>query len=125
MGHVYPNIVSSVNSITYIDYYVDRKPANTLFQYKILSVSGDESRKSEDFSNVATYLGDGPINKRVGSGDNAAQPTTFKVVSYPNPLNPITTIRYSLPKQSKVLIWIYTVPGQPIATIKSYSNDLP
>lgn len=37
--------------------------------------------------------------------------------SYPNPFNPSTTIRYSLPRDSKVKIEVYSLIGQKIKTV--------
>ena len=37
--------------------------------------------------------------------------------NYPNPFNPITTFRYSIPTQSKVVIKVYDILGNEIATI--------
>jgi uncharacterized protein (TIGR02145 family) len=39
--------------------------------------------------------------------------------AYPNPFNPTTTIRYSLPKQSTVSLTVYDVQGQEIVTIQN------
>jgi flagellar hook assembly protein FlgD len=37
--------------------------------------------------------------------------------NYPNPFNPITTIEYSLPSLSTVLLEVFSVMGQHIATL--------
>ena len=42
--------------------------------------------------------------------------------NYPNPFNTTTTIEFSLPKKSKVLIQIYNVLGERIAVI--FNNRL-
>jgi hypothetical protein len=37
--------------------------------------------------------------------------------NYPNPFNPITTIRFAIPHASRVTITISNVPGQVIRTL--------
>jgi hypothetical protein len=37
--------------------------------------------------------------------------------NYPNPFNPSTTFRYSIPTQSKVIIKVYDMLGNEIATL--------
>jgi hypothetical protein len=37
--------------------------------------------------------------------------------NYPNPFNPSTTIRYDVPRESKVKLIVYDILGREVATI--------
>jgi hypothetical protein len=59
-------------------------------------------------SNVVTGIEDG-----IGS-----EPTTFLLhQNFPNPFNPSTQIRFSLPSEANVKLTIYNLLGQHVATI--------
>jgi hypothetical protein len=54
----------------------------------------------------------------VGVEDEETLPTEFALEqNYPNPFNPSTTFRYSIPQTSKVVIKVYDILGNEIATL--------
>lgn len=54
----------------------------------------------------------------VGIEDETTLPTEFVLKqNYPNPFNPSTIIRYSIPQTSKVMIKIYDILGNEVATL--------
>jgi hypothetical protein len=54
----------------------------------------------------------------IGKENNIPNPQEFILSqNYPNPFNPLTTINYSIPKQSNVTIKVYNILGKEILTL--------
>jgi hypothetical protein len=52
--------------------------------------------------------------------NNGALPKNFTLIqNYPNPFNPITTIEFDLPKTSNVILKIFNILGEEVATLVS------
>ena len=58
----------------------------------------------------------GSANIITSVDDNKILPGEFSLSAYPNPFNPNTTIRYSIPKNSDIAITIYDLLGNEIWT---------
>ncbi len=54
----------------------------------------------------------------VSTASNEAMPSEYALhTAYPNPFNPVTTLRYDLPANSRVRLTIYDVMGREVRTL--------
>jgi hypothetical protein len=54
----------------------------------------------------------------IRSADNNKLPKAYCLYkNYPNPFNPTTIIKYDIPKQSNVLLKVYSIIGKEVATL--------
>ena len=85
---------------------------NSLSEY---SLQSDDTQEASDH---LPLVFDMVINSGLGVRDGSALPSSIKVYpNYPNPFNPTTQIKYDLPKDSYVNIFIYDVMGKKIKSL--------
>ncbi|MCX6149570.1 MAG: T9SS type A sorting domain-containing protein [Ignavibacteriales bacterium] len=137
------NITSSTtwNGIKWVNGYVYIKPGVYVRSYAFLFI-GDNQRIVVE--NGATLEITGPLvkyfradiqvnpggnlifSKRVGDNEltESELPSEYSLLgNYPNPFNPTTTIKYSLPKESSVELNIYDMLGRELKTYNVSSQQ--
>ncbi len=70
------------------------------------------------YSNIA-----GTSLSAIYSNKDIPLPKNFFIKNYPNPFNPNTTIIYSIPVESKVVLKIYDINGKEISTLLDKFED--
>jgi hypothetical protein len=105
---VYGSNSNSFGAATLINYTVSPAMDVTASNYSYYWVtatdfSGNEGKPAK--VNKTTAVGDTPL------------PHVLSVSAYPNPFNPETTVRYTLPSRSHVRIDIFDLRGERVATL--------
>ena len=85
------------------------------FQVRFRNIAGASGVPNDDWFIDDVRL----LETAVGIGDEGlSEVTRFELVgNYPNPFNPSTSIQYTLPQRSDVVITIYNTLGQQIRTL--------
>lgn len=109
---------SSWNTIDEVEY------ENTEYQWKIPDQLTEEARVrvtqvNPDYNNFTSASDNFHIRESTSIDDKPDRnPIAYKLSkNHPNPFNPSTTIRYSLPKATKMELSIYNLSGRKISTL--------
>ena len=94
-------------------------------QYALIEQMGNQPGKSYPLREGQTLvIDDAKTTKFRLSKINSSTPTAFELYqNYPNPFNPSTTIRYAIPENQKVEIFIYDILGQKVKTLLSKAQE--
>jgi hypothetical protein len=94
--------------------YIDGSSA----EYAVVGAFGEPivvTAVSNDFGINALLIGGGSLTD--AETDPAAGPVNFLAGNYPNPFNPVTTIRYGVERRSHVSLRIYDVAGRLVRVL--------
>lgn len=86
-------------------------------QGAVLDVGGEPRTLGERTELVLTQP-PARLSIRMSSGDGGILPAEFALTqNYPNPFNPSTTVRYQVPAESRVILTVFNILGEEMATI--------
>jgi hypothetical protein len=95
-------VAGSGNSVTKNTYsFDDKNPVGNKIQYRLKQIDNNGNFKYSDLVEITII------------------PKTFSIVNYPNPFNPSTKIRYSIPTASMVNLVVYNVIGEKIDELRN------
>lgn len=77
--------------------------------------TAETPKSGQSVPETVIYIGDFQPSALTGSSEETAKPAAFGLLgNYPNPFNPSTTIRFSLPSKGIAELVVYNIAGQKI-----------
>jgi len=74
------------------------------------------AQRSTEYKNIDEFLHIDPLT--IPENDQGSIPAKFQLwQNYPNPFNPSTTISFSIPKAGYVILKVFNIQGQEVATL--------
>ena len=122
---LFDNYGNYIDSLTYDDTEPWQVNADGLgYTLQLINYELDNS-KSLSWESTLLYGSPGNKNIFVGISDSIKLiPSKYSLSqNYPNPFNPSTTINFTIPKKTNVLLKIYDVLGREIATLIDTKKD--
>jgi len=112
----YVDVAAGTYSYDDPDLILQRRGETTAeYWVKIVDLKG----QSSSYSNRWSTLGLGGVAKEVTNEDTAI-PEQYELYNpWPNPFNPVTTLRFGLPEESNVSLKVYDVTGKNVADLVS------
>jgi hypothetical protein len=111
---VYGGSTESFGSATLVDYTVDPAMNVNLSPYTFYFVTATDFSGNEGMPEM--------VNALSGTG-RAPENYVLSISSYPNPFNPGTTIRYTVPSRSWVEVAVYDAQGRRVATLEDSNKN--
>ena len=110
---VFMDYSAEVGSVQLIDNYFGGSNYSTEPSV-IFNIPYDYQNVLDEKENIPSIIING-VKTDVISKDQII--TSYKLYNYPNPFNPSTNIYFALPKDTHVILKVYNVVGQEIATL--------
>ena len=77
-----------------------------------------------NFADPASGSISSPLGKRIAENEESSIPDSYALFdNYPNPFNPTTKIKYSIPEEAYVILKVYDILGKEITSLVNQSQQ--